>query len=183
MFLIFEPKINEPFWRENSNIGKISKYTKLNKYHSDKVPKWDIINSFQTLWNCWHKQIKRLPKSICVSVTFLACMVTSNHPHFMPAISCRTISCRPISCPSQFMPDCAISCQSHFMPVPFHALVSHFMPVPFHAGPISCHAISCPSQFRPHIDNSCLTHFMPVPFHALLISPKKKHFIIKSIFS
>ena len=78
MFLIFEPKIIEPFWRENSNIGKISKYTKLNKYYSDKVPKWDIINSFQTLWNCWHKQIKRLPKSICVSVTFLACMVTSS---------------------------------------------------------------------------------------------------------
>ena len=59
----------------------------------------------------------------------------SDHPHFVPAISCRTISCRPISCPSHFVPERPISSPSHFVPIPIRAIVSHFGPVPFHARP------------------------------------------------
>ena len=106
---------------------------------------------------------------------------TWDHPHFMPAISCRTISCWPISCPSHFMPACPISCPSQIMSIPFHVRLSHFMSVPFHVGPISCHAISCPSHFMPGCPISCptdfmLAHFMSFWFFQKLSNLSKIHF-------
>ena len=101
------------------------------------------------IYGFWFKSLRRL---------------LTDHPHFMPAISCRTISCWPISCPSQFMPACPISCSSQIMSFPFHARLSHFMSVPFHVGPISCCPISCPSYFMPRCPISCPTHFMLAHF-------------------